>query len=167
VLKPQDILVCLDVALHDDHRSYAAIAAHLHISVGTAHAAVRRSMDAQLLDGAGEPILPNLIEFLVHGVRYAFFAKLGSVVRGVPTGTAAPFVQDWLTLQPERALVWPDPRGRARGQSVEPLFPTVPQAAAACGKLHLSLALVDLLRVGSARERTVAAEALEQQLRQS
>ena len=167
MLKPQDVLISLDVALHADHRSYAELAAHLHLSVGAAHAAVQRSIEAQLLDHAGAPIVPNLIEFLIHGLRYAFFVKLGRVVRGVPTGVSAPHVRDWLTLQPERVLVWPDPRGSARGQSVEPLFRTVPKAAAACDKLHLSLALLDLIRVGSARERMVAAEALERQLRQS
>jgi len=165
VLKPQDIVVCLDMALHGDRRSYAAIAVHLHMSVGAAHAAVQRSIEAQLLDDAGKPIVANLIEFLIHGVRYAFFAKLGRTTRGVSTGVSAPGAKDLLTFQPERVWVWPDPRGDVRGQSVKPLFPTVPRAASACNMLHLGLAMIDLLRVGSARERAVAAVALETQLR--
>jgi len=167
VLKPQDILVCLDVALHDDRRSYAAIAAHLHMSVGAAHAAIQRSIEAQLLDEAGRPIVPNLLEFIVYGARYAFFTKLGRVTRGVPTGVAAPHVQDWITGHQESIWVWPDPHGSVRGQSVEPLFPTVPQTAMECEGLHLSLAMVDLLRVGSARQRAVAVDALERQLRRN
>lgn len=167
MLKPQDILVCLDVALHPNQRTYAQIASHLSLSVGATHAAVQRSIQAHLLDDSGEPILPNLIEFLVHGVRYAFFAKLGRIVRGVPTGVSAPNVQDWLAVSPERVMVWPHPQGDTRGQSVEPLFRTVPTAALDCPRLHLSLALLDVIRVGSARERMVASEALEQIVRGS
>ena len=31
-----------------------------------------------------------LLEFLLHGIRYAFPAEKGSLTRGVPTGYAAP-----------------------------------------------------------------------------
>jgi hypothetical protein len=164
MIKPQDVLVCLDVALHDANRSYAEIAAHLHFSVGAVHMAVQRSIEAQLLNGDGKPILPNLLEFLTHGVRYIFATKVGRIVRGVPTGTSAPQVQEWLTMQPERALVWPDPRGNIRGHSIKPLFASVPDAARECSALYTSLALVDIIRVGSARECTVASQALAQQL---
>jgi hypothetical protein len=61
-------------------------------------------------------------------------------------------------------LVWPHPEGTVRGESLEPLYPTAVDAAIARPPLHESLALVDALRVGRAREREMAARMLRQRL---
>jgi hypothetical protein len=60
--------------------------------------------------------------------------------------------------------VWPDPAGRARGQTLMPLYPKLPAAAREDARLYELLALVDALRIGQARERNVAARLLEERL---
>ena len=61
----------------------------------------------------------------------------------------------------EPPLVWPDPEGSARGQSIEPLYKSVPRAARNNQRLYESLALVDALRCGSTRDRRLAMRELE------
>ena len=56
--------------------------------------------------------------------------------------------------------MWPHPNGSVRGVGVEPLHPSVPFAAMQDAKLYEMLALFDALRVGKARERSMALERL-------
>lgn len=101
----------------------------------------------------------NLAEFAVHGAKYAFAAERLPVAVGVPTshsapafaGVFAPGSDDW---------VWPHPNGTARGQGLEPLHPSAPFAAMQDAKLYEMLALFDALRVGRARERSMALKRL-------
>lgn len=102
-----------------------------------------------------------LLEFLVHGVRYAFFAEPGRIGRGVPTGRSAPPLVDRIQPGSDPPLVWPDPAGELRGQTVEPLYRSAPAIARKDPELYALLALVDGLRCGSARERALAAGELE------
>jgi hypothetical protein len=50
------------------------------------------------------------------------------------------------------------------GRAVAPLYRSAPLAAAEDPRLHELLALVDALRVGRARERTLAREELDRRL---
>ncbi len=60
--------------------------------------------------------------------------------------------------------VWPSPTGTVRGYAVEPLHPSLPALAAGDPELHALFALIDIVRVGAARERKVAAEEIERRL---
>ena len=76
-LKPQDVFVLLKlVALGREPWTYQRLAVELSISQSEAHAAVRRAVAAKLMSdattAAGRPVMASLLEFLVHGVRYAF-----------------------------------------------------------------------------------------------
>jgi len=51
------------------------------------------------------------------------------------------------------------------GQSLQPLYKTVPKAAAEDPTLYGYLALVDAIRVGGARESSVAIKLLKNELR--
>jgi hypothetical protein len=62
------------------------------------------------------------------------------------------------------AYVWPYPEGKSRGQSIRPLYPTVPKAVGSDPKLHELLALVDAIRIGKARERNIAAEEIKKRM---
>lgn len=62
------------------------------------------------------------------------------------------------------ALVWPDDEGTATGTSLAPLHPAAPAAARRNPRLHEMLALVDALRVGRVRERTLAARRLHERI---
>ena len=101
-------------------------------------------------------------EYLIHGVRYAFPGKRGRLARGIPTAQAAPPLAIQITSR-DRIGVWPDSEGKTKTYALEVLYRSVPVAAISAPKLHELLALVDILRVGRAREGKMAGmeEALE------
>ena len=166
MLKPQDVVVLLKLALQEDERwSYTSLAASLGMSPSEVHAAVRRAIRAGLMNA--EHRRPNraaLEELLVHGVKYVFAAERGGVTRGIPTAHAAPALAGEFVQDDELPPVWPDPEGTVRGETLEPLYPSVPRAVRGDDRLYAGLALVDALRIGRARERKVAAERLHRLL---
>jgi hypothetical protein len=166
-LKPQDLLVLLWLVAHaDEPWSYAHVAAALRMSSAEVHAALKRAAHAGLYSAADRrPVRAALREFLVHGVRYAFAPKRLGVTRGVPTAHAAPALASRLAARPDDLpLVWPDAEGDVRGEGLEPIYRSAPQAARADPRLYHLLALLDALRVGRARERKIAQELLEKEL---
>jgi hypothetical protein len=170
-LKPQDLLVCLALADRGPRPwTYADLSENLGLSASEANMAVERAMTAGLLTPSTEPrgkpgpVRAALLEFLVHGVRHAFFVKPGPIVRGMPTAHSAPPLLQHLRGGDEPPLVWPDAKGEQRGQAVEPLYPSVPDAARRNPKLYELLALTDALRCGRARERKLAASELGKRL---
>jgi hypothetical protein len=60
--------------------------------------------------------------------------------------------------------VWPQPNGSLPGQAVSPLYPSVPHAATADGRLYDWLALVDALRLGEPGHRVLAQAEIERRL---
>jgi hypothetical protein len=160
VLRPQDIGALLKLALWAEERwTYAKLADELFLSASEAHSAVTRLRQARLLHD-GRPLHAATMEFLVHGVRYAFAAQLGPMTRGIPTAHAAPPLREALVVEGPPP-VWPSPKGRVRGQGVLPLYKKAPHAAMADDDFYGALALVDALRIGGARERKLAAGVLE------
>ncbi len=108
-----------------------------------------------------------LLDILRSSVRYLFSVRLGEVTLGIPTGFAAPVLQQQLISAGELIPVWPDARGSAKGQAVMPLFASVAVAIKHDAALYDLLALVDCVRLGQARERQVAVAQLEQLLGKS
>jgi len=106
-----------------------------------------------------------LLEFIVHGIKYVYPARPSAIVRGIPTSIAAPVLEGKLMTAGEYIYVWPDAMGKEKGQSVEPLYKTVPMAVKKDPRLYGFLALVDAIRLGSGRESTFAAKNLEKELR--
>ena len=168
-LKPQDLLVLLKAAARPGERlTYAALGKALSMSPSEVHASVQRAAVAGLavVRGRGDwaPILPALLEFAVHGARYAFPAVPGPVRRGVPTSFGVEPLASKLAATVGDVPVWAWPSGTVKGPSLSPLYRTVPQAALADPALHQLLALLDALRIGRARERDLAKQALAQAL---
>jgi hypothetical protein len=116
------------------------------------------------VDSAVSTNRTNLLEFLLHGVRYAFPPELGGATRGIPTGYAAPVLRDHFAAIDTLPPVWPHPTGTVRGRAFEPLYPSVPVAAAVDPALYAALALVDAIRGGSARDRELATRLLTELL---
>ena len=56
--------------------------------------------------------------------------------------------------------MWHYLKGNARGQQIEPLYPSVPEAALRDPELYQLLVIVDTLRMGRAREREIAIQEL-------
>ena len=168
-LNPQDLLVLLKAAAHPPQRwTYAALGAELALSASEAHASVKRAVACGLAvaPARGEwlPLRPQLLEFMLHGVRYVWPATPGPVKRGVPTAFGAEPLASHLTVAPGEAPVWAHPSGSAKGPTLSPLYRTAPQAALADPALHRLLALLDALRTGRARERALAARLLQAEL---
>ena len=109
-LKPQDLLVLLKVAAHPPQRwTYAALGEALAMSASEAHASVKRAVASGLAvapaRGEWSPVRPNVLEFVLHGVRYVWPATSGPVKRGVPTAFGTEPLASQLTAAPGDAPV--------------------------------------------------------------
>lgn len=163
-LRPVDVVVALRLTLQSEEK-YEALAGILGIGLGAAHRSVKR------LEAAGL-VLPHrrasrrrpLLEFLVHGMKYAFFPVTGPEAPGVPTAYSGPPLMAQIVS--DRPLVWASSRGTIRGDTLIPLYDGAPELAERAPELYEALTLVDAIRVGRARERKLAAELLECQLGQ-
>ena len=152
----------------DAHRgeawTFARMADHIGVSQGEIANALRRSAKSGLFNASlGRPIAAALLEFGVHGLRYVFPAERLARCRGVPTAASAPPLTSVLTAA-EVPTVWPWPEGSVRGDGLAPLYKTAPRVALADAAVYRRLALLDALRLGSARERGLAADLLKKEL---
>jgi hypothetical protein len=156
-LRPFDVAVALRLTLVPEDR-YEPLAMALATSTSAVHRAVARLQQAGLcLPGSRTVVHSALLEFLEHGVRFAFPAMHGQERVGMPTAGAHPELGNALQADDElRPLVWPMEGGAARGESLVPLFTGVTRVAARDARMHLLLALVDVLRAGSPGQRRAA-----------
>jgi len=167
MLKPQDILVLLKLAIEPERPTYLRLAQQLHLNPSEVHASVKRARIAHLLQGPPEQERVNrsgLLELLLHGLRYVFPAQKGAMTRGVPTAYAAPPLHNQIAPDGEPVPVWPYAEGTVRGYSFSPLHKSAPLAARDDQRLYELLALIDALREGRARERDIAGRELKLRL---
>lgn len=168
-LRPQDVLVALKLAVlpEDARPTYASLAASLGMSASEVHAAVKRAKAARLVLNFGENLRPNriaLLEFAIHGLKYAFPPHFGPVTLGIPTAYAAPPLSTQILPDKDPPPIWPSAKGSVRGVTLEPFAKHVPVAAQNDPKLYELLALIDATRIGRARERELAARYLKKHL---
>ncbi|MDO9051129.1 MAG: hypothetical protein Q7U70_06535 [Methylotenera sp.] len=168
-LKPQDLVVLLRLSLEAESMpTYAALGLELGLAASKVHASLVRAQQAQLVfkDADGKPriVREALRQFVVFGARYAFPAVRGEVTRGLPTLYAASPIKEKILAPSELPPVWPDKNGTVRGMALYPLYPNVPYAAQGNPALYELLVLFDALRAGSARERTLAQDLLNERL---
>jgi len=166
MLRGQDVLVALKLLSGEGGRwTYEALGSDLEMSTSGVHNAIHRAGICGLVDiGSRRAVRPALAEFLVHGIRYVFPAERGPRGRGVVTGPSASPLADHIASSGDSPIVWAYPHGDVRGDSIAPIYPTVPEAALADPELHALLALVDGIRLGGARLRSKAAELLAERL---
>ncbi|MFH2219021.1 MAG: hypothetical protein ABII68_05100 [Pseudomonadota bacterium] len=169
ILKPQDVLVMLKlVTLKQSSWSYNEVALSLGMSPSEVHAAVKRALAARLAIREGDRMLPssrNMMEFIIYGLKYVFIPEKGELTRGIPTGYAAPPLEDFFPISSEPPPVWPDADGEVRGEAFSPLYKSVPKAARADRNLYELLVLVDAIRGGRAREREIAVKEIRKRLK--
>jgi len=165
-LKPQDICLLLKLVVAKPRATPYRIASELGLSRAEAYAGLKRAAVAKLYDvNRNRPKATALEEFLIHGVKYAFPAEPGTVTRGIPTGFSAPVLANHFEIGPNGHIVWPSAQGEQRGLAIEPLYRSMPEACLKDPKLYEALALVDALRVGRTREKSLAQNLLTQLLR--
>jgi hypothetical protein len=170
MLRPQDIVVLLKLSLESGRPPYLQLANELHLYPSEVYASIKRARASHLIQGMAPEERLNrtaLLEFLLHGIRYAFPAEKGALTRGVPTGYAAPPLSQSIVADGDPPPVWPYAEGPVRGYSLSPLHKNVPQAALKDPGLYELLALVDAVRDGRVRERDLAGRELKQRLEEA
>ncbi len=149
-LHPADLAVALKLVLRPG-AGYEDLGETLRIGVGGAHRAVQRLERASLVARERREVLrENLREFIVHGVRFVFYAEVGAETFGIPTAHRAQVVESG------RGFVWPSAEGSNRGEAVTPLFPQAIHLPISDPEVYEALAVIDSIRIGGARERKEA-----------
>ncbi len=163
-MQGQDIALLLKLAIQDDPRVQSKkLAESLFISPSEVSKAMKRCVNAGLLYVSGTEKRVNrsaLMEFLTHGLKYAFPPERGSMARGVPTAVAAEPLKSRFLEDREPPPVWPYAEGKVRGLALAPLYRGAPKAALWDPELYSVLALCDAIRSGRTRERNLAVELL-------
>ncbi|PJA32480.1 MAG: hypothetical protein CO187_03740 [Zetaproteobacteria bacterium CG_4_9_14_3_um_filter_53_7] len=166
-LKQQDIYVALKlVVLNNEPCSLQRLGEALGMSASRVHDSIHRLIKANLIrkDKGYRPVIANLKEFILHGIRFAFVPEIGEVSRGLPTASYAPPLSNQFAPPGELPHIWPDPVGEVRGISFSPLHKSAPEAARKDSAFYELLAMVDAIRGGRARERNMAIEKLGERL---
>ena len=168
MLKPQDILVLLKlVSLDSEKWSYSSLSKELFMSQSEVHAGIQRATISRLYSQPDQrPILSNLEEFLIHGIKYSFPPELGTKTRGIATSYGAIPLKNLLVQENELPPVWPYFKGKVQGISFPPLYKSVPQASLKDQELYELLTIVDALREGRVRDRKYAIQELQNRIYQ-
>ncbi|MGD0830440.1 MAG: hypothetical protein ABR907_05820 [Terracidiphilus sp.] len=168
MLRPVDVVVLIKLSLEAGRRPpYIQIGNELHLYPSEVYTSIKRARASHLVQGLAKEDRLNrtaLMEFLLHGIRYAFPAQLGTMTRGVPTSYAAAPLNKLINPDGYPPPVWPHAEGSVRGFAFAPLHKNVPKAVLEDGRLYELLALVDALRDSRTRERELAGRELTERL---
>jgi hypothetical protein len=164
-MRPQDVLVLLKIiSMKNSNWLNIDVAKALKLSQSEVSEALNRCMIAKLIDGKKRSVHINSFkEFLIYGLKYVFPVVPGSIVRGIPTAHSASPISEHISTGVER-YVWPYAKGNQRGQTIEPLYKTVPEIVQEDKVYYELLVITDTFRVGRAREIKIAIEELEKRI---
>lgn len=163
-IKPQDIVILMKlISIDNKNVTQVELARELFMSQSEVSESLFRSQYSRLISKNKQDIAKEkLFNFLLYGLPIAFPQQPGEITRGIPTGhSAAPLNNDF---ENKEIYVWPYSKGNVRGQSILPLYPSVVEAALLDSKLYELLSLIDAIRVGYARERSLAKKYLQELL---
>ena len=163
-MRPHDIVILLKIASKGDQTWLMKdLAIELKISGSEISESLNRSALAGLISPDKRRVMyASLLDFLEYGLKYVYPQHPGALVKGMPTAwSALPLSEE---IMSEEQVVWPFANGLVRGQTIEPLHPSVPWACQQDQKLYELLALTDALRMGRARERNLAIIELKKRL---
>ena len=85
------------------------------------------------------------------------------MVKGIPTAHSASPINEYITEGVD-VYVWAYAKGNKRGQSIEPLYKTLPAIIQEDKLFYELLTIVDTIRVGRAREIKIAIDELKKRL---
>jgi|SRR5438552_13295899 len=167
-IKSQDILILLKIlssgGIYGETWNTISISRSLYISQSEVSESLRRSAYAGFIESNKKTVFKKgLLEFLVHGIKYTFPVKPGPIVKGMPTAHSAPPLSNMI-ISTGDIYVWPYAYGSMIGQTIEPLYPSVPKAVSEDPILYEMLIFTDALRVGKAREKEIAKKELEKRI---
>ncbi|MBF0367630.1 MAG: hypothetical protein HQK50_18795 [Oligoflexia bacterium] len=165
-LRPQDVLIALKILLIEKGAwKVMDIANSLEMSQSEISQGLKRLQVSKLLDSKKKHILhTSFFEFLIYGLKYVYPMVVSSIVRGIATAHSAKVLNMEFNEDPNDIFVWEYEKGTTRGQSLLPLYRTVPIAAAKDNSLYELLALLDVIRIGRVREVMMAKQLLEKRI---
>lgn len=160
-MKPQDVVLLLKIiAINTENWQQKPLADELKMSQSEVSQALARLQYAGLILENGKQVMRlALMDFLQYGISYVFPQKPGAIVRGIATAHSAPPLNNKIISTDH--YVWPYAKGNIKGQAINPLFKSLPEAVEKDGKFYQLIALVDALRVGRKREKEMAIVALK------
>jgi DNA-binding transcriptional ArsR family regulator len=155
-MKPQDIVILLKIMLKDgEDWRMTDIAASLKLSQSEISKSLKRLEKARLYHSTTRKVAKSAFyELLIYGVPYFFPIDTGKLSKGVPTSISHEYFKGKIIT--ENQYVWPHLEGKTKGETVSPLYPGAADAALTDKKLYSLLALIDVLRIGRAREINLA-----------
>jgi len=152
------------LALRHDEWYNSDLAHSLKISPSEVSEVLNRCKIAGLIDSKKRRVNVNsFIEFLVYGLKYVFPTEPGAIAKGIPTAHSASPIKE--RISSSEIYVWSYVKGTHRGQSIEPLYKTLPQVAQEDKSFYELLTIVDTIRVGRVREIKIAIEELNERLK--
>lgn len=182
MLKPQDIVILVKILASmaqskDDPYALLSqnkLATCLCMSVSEVNAGIKRLALSRLLapvlrKGTKQdkmvflPVKQACEECLISSVKYFIPVELGVYTRGIATSYAAPIMAQHILQGRDPIPVWPYAEGDQRGLALEPLYRSVPASIAKYPDqlFYEMLVLIDSIRSGRARERSIAIKLLK------
>ncbi|BCA93919.1 hypothetical protein TUM19329_02800 [Legionella antarctica] len=167
MIKAQDIVVLAKLLVYQTDKNWSqnSIAFELCLTPSQINYALKRLVAVGLITpyhppAKPQPIIQACVEFFLHGLKYVFPAKLGELVRGIPTSYAAPSLSDQIVAGSDPIPVWPYGEGNDRGLALKPLYSSVPESVTKHPDplFYDLLTLIDAIRSGRVRERQIAAQ---------
>ena len=161
-MRPQDIVILLKLVIDAEQVTRIRdLSSKLFISQSEISESLNRSTIAGLLEPVTRAVNRNgLLNFLEHGLQYVFPAQVGAVMQGVYTAHSEYSL--YLSFSSAEKLVWADPKGKERGSTIQPLYPTVTKAIKNDRLLYKLLALCDIIRIGDTSDKHKAAWQLKE-----
>ena len=167
MLKPQDVLIaCKLLSLRDSRWTFSTLAGSLFISMSESHQATERCKKAGILGISKNRLIVvkrKFFDLLTLAVPQIFYAIRGSIQMGTPTSVwAKPLVSRFPRESGDDIpLVWPHDGGTTKGESLLPIYPTVPKIVGQDPSLYEMLALIEVIRTANIPDRRLAADMLE------
>jgi DNA-binding Lrp family transcriptional regulator len=161
-MKPQDVVVLLQILSLEKIGGITQLqlSRDLNISQSEISESLKRSKYSGLISQtSGKVDRKLLFDFIVYGLPVVFPTKPGPDERGISTAHAAKFFRKEFHFG--YSYVWAYGKGEERGKAIQPLYPSVPEAVQKSERLYEYLVIIDILRIGRAREKSVAIERLK------
>jgi hypothetical protein len=166
MLKGEDIVLLLKLTHQSPEWTVRTLERETTIPRSVVQRSLKRLWQAGLFDRRRRTAnISQAEEFLIHGVKYVFPGSVNGESRGFATAWGAKPLADKLAAPGNDVPpVWPSAHGDTRGLALDPLHPSVVEAANQDPLLREQLTLVDAIRIGDARIRGLAADLLSERL---
>ena len=151
-MRPHDIPILVKVFITQEKPWLIKdLATSLYISQSEVSESLHRSMYAGLIDEHKQRIYTQgFYEFIIYGLRYVFPQKPGHMARGIPTAHSHPALESKFVSKTK--YVWPHPDGEDVGFAIEPFYLKQSKAILEDEQLYFIMSLIEMIRVGKARE---------------